>query len=93
MVVGWIHALDRELLQSRPTVEIGGLVVSESFRGLGVGRKLMNAVTDWTRERGHATLWVLAGSVRVDTHSFYESIGFDLLKTSMTFVRPVGRAL
>jgi ribosomal protein S18 acetylase RimI-like enzyme len=87
VAVGRVHALDRELLQAKPMVEIGGLVVSENSRGQGIGENLVDAVANLARERGQDVLWVMSGSTRVESHRFYESIGFDLLKMSMTFAR------
>ena len=39
-VVGWIHAFKGLLLESRPFIEIGGLVVDDDQRGKGIGKEL-----------------------------------------------------
>lgn len=50
-VVGWIHAFQTLYLESLPFVEIGGLVVDESWRGKGIGKALINSVKDWGRQQ------------------------------------------
>ena len=84
-VVGWIQAHDRELLQSPRVVEIGGLVVDEERRGSGVGKRLVDAITEWGRERGHSGLYVRSNVIRDGAHAFYEGLGFRHVKTSHTF--------
>ena len=86
-VVGWIHATDRRLLQYPRVLEIGGLVVAEASRGIGVGQQLIAAVTRWGRQRGHDRLLVRANVSRSDAHEFYEQLGFERDKTSHTFLR------
>jgi GNAT superfamily N-acetyltransferase len=53
--------------------------VAPEARRLGVGRALVDAVTDWARDWGakRVILWVLAGNE--GAHRFYEDIGFQVL--------------
>ncbi|HEV8575072.1 MAG TPA: GNAT family N-acetyltransferase [Dehalococcoidia bacterium] len=56
--------------------EITDLAVDIAFRRMGAGRALVDAAVEWTRERGHRSLWV---EPRADNHaaiSFYLSLGF-----------------
>lgn len=84
-VVGWIQAHDRRLIQYPRVLEIGGIAVSAKHREKGIGRKLIEEVVNWGRVRGHALVWVRSGAQRLETHQFYEAVGFAREKTSYTF--------
>jgi len=45
-VIGWIHAFKSIRLETKPFIEIGGLVVHENYRGKGVGRVLVDMVKE-----------------------------------------------
>jgi GNAT superfamily N-acetyltransferase len=47
------------------------LVVSKDARSRGIGRQLLDAATDWARERGCTHLELSSGMGRVDAHRFY----------------------
>jgi predicted N-acetyltransferase YhbS len=49
-VIGWVHIMARDLLESGRYAEIGGLVVDELRRGQGAGQALMNKAEEWARE-------------------------------------------
>jgi predicted N-acetyltransferase YhbS/diadenosine tetraphosphate (Ap4A) HIT family hydrolase len=91
-VVGWVQAHDRELLQSPRVAEIGGLVVDKGWRGSGVGRRLVDAVAEWGRERWHTGLYVRSNVVRDGAHGFYERLGFERVKTSHTYTMGIESA-
>ena len=88
-VVAWIHAVDRRLLQEPAVLEIGGLVVAEPSRGIGIGQRLVEAVNRWGRRRGHNRLLVRSNLTRLDAHGFYEGLGFANDKTTHTFSRSI----
>ena len=89
VLVGWVHATDRRLLQEPAVLEIGGLVVAEESRGRGVGQRLVEAVNRWGRQRGHTQLLVRSNVTRSDAHGFYEGLGFIRAKTTHTFLRSI----
>lgn len=47
-VVGWVHGAEQELLESGRRCEILGLAVDPAYRNLGVGRRLVTAVEQWS---------------------------------------------
>jgi GNAT superfamily N-acetyltransferase len=51
------------------------LVVSKEARGRGIGRLLLDAATEWARERGCTHLELSSGMGRVDAHRFYRREG------------------
>jgi GNAT superfamily N-acetyltransferase len=86
-IVGWIHALDRVLLQWKRVLEIGGLVIDQDRRGEGIGAGLVDAVAEWAQLHGHTTLFVRSNVVREGAHDFYPALGFAHWKTSHTYVK------
>ena len=88
-VAGWIHVCSHRPLESEPSAEIAGLVVDESRRGRGIGRLLVEAALAWARRQGYAGIRVRSNVVRADAHRFYEGLGFQRVKTQVTFTRPV----
>jgi GNAT superfamily N-acetyltransferase len=85
--VGWIHVVLRRSLQNDPYVEILGLVVSERARGGGIGAQLVAEGERWAREQGVPLVRVRSNIVRERTHRFYVNLGYELKKTSHTFVK------
>jgi len=67
--------------------EISALVVSSGFRRSGLGKRLVNAVEQWSLSMGLHRLVVRSNVSRVESHEFYPSIGFELTKTSHVYTR------
>ena len=84
-VVGWIHVCVRTLVQVDRAAEIEALVADEACRGCGIGHSLIQQAEQWIRERGCATAYVRSNIVRERAHGFYEGLGYDKIKTSLTF--------
>ncbi|MBN2499350.1 MAG: GNAT family N-acetyltransferase [Anaerolineales bacterium] len=87
VVAGWVHAFMRPMLMVERHIEVGALVVDENQRGQGIGRMLMAAVEAWAKEQGCTTVFLRSGEQRVDAHRFYDSIGYQRLKVSQTFIK------
>jgi GNAT superfamily N-acetyltransferase len=84
-VLGWIEASVVHHLQSPVHALIGGLVVKDGVRGLGVGKRLCAEVERWSRERGVAVVRVTSRSTREAAHRFYLRDGYRQTKTSAVF--------
>ncbi len=84
-LVGWVDAAVERHLQAEDTVVIGGLVVRESARGCGVGKRLCEEVERWARERGFTRVRVRSQIKREDAHRFYLRDGYRQVKTSLVF--------
>ncbi len=84
-VVGWVHVFLAFRVESDPFAEIGGFVVAKEFRRQGIGRCLLAAVEEWVIQSGIAKLRVRCRSDRVDTHTFYERLGFSKSKQQHVF--------
>ncbi|HEX6262030.1 MAG TPA: GNAT family N-acetyltransferase [Actinomycetota bacterium] len=84
-VVGWIQVQESRLVVERLRADITGLVVDQTARREGVGRRLVEAVERWAADRGAERIRVRSNVVREDAHAFYPSLGFEIAKTSTVF--------
>ena len=84
-VIGWIHGADHELLETGRQCEILGLVVDAGHRRQGVGRLLIAAVEDWAAARGIPQVAVRSNVVRIESHPFYEGLGYTRVKTQHSY--------
>jgi GNAT superfamily N-acetyltransferase len=89
-VVGWIEVSMERRLQNAPFGLIGGLVVRDGMRGMGIGRRLCEEAERWCVERGASTIRVTSRSTREDAHRFYLRDGYGLVKTSLVFEKKLG---
>jgi N-acetylglutamate synthase-like GNAT family acetyltransferase len=89
-VVGWIHGAEHEFLVAGRVGEICGLVVGEGQRTSGVGRRLVEAVEQWARERGLEQVSVRSNVARTESHPFYEKVGYTRLKTQHAYRKKLG---
>ena len=72
-------------LQSPAFALITGLVVSESHRSLGIGKRLCAEVEAWSREQGVAKIRVTSRNSREGAHRFYLREGFERIETWEVF--------
>jgi GNAT superfamily N-acetyltransferase len=84
-IVGWIDAAMERHLQSPASAVIGGLVVREDTRGLGVGKRLCLEVEEWARNKSVPLVRVRSQIKREDAHRFYLRDGYRKVKTSLVF--------
>ncbi len=85
LIVGSIHVQATYLLQCDARAEIWGLVVADTARGTGVGRRLVEAAEEWALMRGLAVMVVRSNNLRTDAKGFYEHLGFQVTKTQNAF--------
>ena len=76
-----VLAYDRDLAM------IMALVVTESARGLGVGRALIDHAEAVGKSLGASRLMVTTHVRRADAHAFYERLGFEF--TGRRYVRAI----
>ncbi|MGA7414603.1 MAG: GNAT family N-acetyltransferase [Bryobacteraceae bacterium] len=87
--VGWVHVRGFNSLHGDPIAEICGMVVDAGHRSHGVGTQLIAAAEEWARSRDFGSMRVRSNAIRKDAHRFYERVGFQLTKTSLTFQKRV----
>ena len=84
-VVGWLHVQAMCSLENDTRGEIWGLVVSESARGTGIGRCLVDAAEEWAIVRGLGVTSLRSNQLRTEAHAFYEHLGYKVVKTQSAF--------
>jgi GNAT superfamily N-acetyltransferase len=84
-VVGWIEVSLEHRLQYDSRGLIGGLVVREGQRSLGIGRRLCEDAEEWTRRQGVTRMRVTSRITREDAHRFYLRDGYSETKISRFF--------
>jgi GNAT superfamily N-acetyltransferase len=75
----------RPLVQVDRAAEIEGLVVDEACRGQGIGRLLIRQIEQWVGEKGCDAIYVRSNIIRERAHGFYQELGYENIKTSLTF--------
>ena len=87
--IGWIQVDCTPSLAVSDTAHIGGLVVDGAHRSGGIGQALLEAGEAWAREQGAQTMTVASRIVRKGAHRFYQREGYEQLKTSHIFAKPL----
>ena len=90
-VVGWVHVFGAPRVQSEPFAELGGLAVTASERRKGIGRQLVESAESWAHSNGFRTLRVRSRVERSPAHEFFQSLGFDRVKSQHAFERTRSR--
>ena len=85
VIVGWVHVQATYLLECDARAEIWGLVVAETARGTGVGRRLVEAAEEWALMRGLGVMVLKSNYLRTEAQGFYEHLGYKVTKTQNTF--------
>jgi GNAT superfamily N-acetyltransferase len=89
VVIGWIQVQGKVSLHAGRFAEITGLVVDEGHRGQGIGTLLLARVEAWAGQHGYPQVWLRSNVKRNQAHSFYQRHGYELIKTSYTFRKPL----
>ena len=87
-VVGCLSAVVNAGLAEGMFGEIVSLVVSEEFRGKGIGSRLVKEAEDWLKPRVNK-IRIRANSIRHQAHRFYKSLGYKEIKTQISFIKTV----
>lgn len=64
------------LFKDKNFLVIEDVVVSEMFRGKGIGRKLFEALDSFALERNCAYSILVSSDHRAEAHAFYEKMGY-----------------
>jgi len=86
-IVGWVHGSEQELLESGRRCEILGLVVDPLHRGKGIARQLVTQLETWAASRGLDHIAVRSNVLRVESHPFYERLGYVRSKTQHAYLK------
>jgi GNAT superfamily N-acetyltransferase len=88
-VAGWIHATEQEILEVGRAGEIVGLVVAADQRGNGIGRLLVEQIEQWALARGLKQISVRSNVLRMESHPFYERLGYARVKTQHVYRKDI----
>jgi GNAT superfamily N-acetyltransferase len=80
-----VHVYACPTVESELYGEIGGLVVDKDQRGQGVGKALMAEAESWASGRGIREIRLRSNILREQAHQFYQAIGYEIIKTQLTF--------
>jgi GNAT superfamily N-acetyltransferase len=86
-IVGYIHLLQQIVIEIDPIVEVGGLIVDQEYRHLGIGKALLKAAEDWAKNSGCKQIRLHSNITRSETHKFYLNQGYTVIKTQHTFFK------
>jgi len=84
-IIGWVHSYIYKLFYTYNRAEIGGIVVDKDYRGYGVGKKLMEAVEEWAKNKGCCAVNLRSNSKRIEAHTFYSFLGYEKVKEQYNF--------
>lgn len=62
--------------ECKPFIVIENVIVKSGYRGMGIGKALMNFIEDFARKRNCYFTMLVSAFSRKDAHKFYESIGY-----------------
>lgn len=86
-IIGWIHGFYALRVETDSFVEIGGLIVDENCRNMGVGKILIEKTVAWAHSKNCNHIRVRCNELRKESHAFYRHIGFQLNKMQMVFAK------
>jgi GNAT superfamily N-acetyltransferase len=75
-VIGSIHVFYTTRLESGSFCEIGGMVVNDQYRRMGIGKMLIERIKLWCVKKATNKLRVRCNIKRTDAHDFYFGLGF-----------------
>lgn len=84
-ILGWIHGFYALRVESNPFVEIGGLVVEEKARKMGIGRQLVERIEQWAETKLCKDVRVRCNILRKESHMFYEGLEFVEIKVQKIY--------
>lgn len=88
VIIGCINPIIDIRLAEGKAGEIVSLIVSEEYRGLGVGKALVNNAESWLSSRCNI-IRIRANTVRDEAHNFYNALGYQELKSQKVFIKHV----
>lgn len=86
-LLGWAAVEIRMQIVSGRKAELMGLVVGANARRMGVGKALVRATENWVREQGFDKMTVRSNAARLESHPFYERLGYERSKTQHVYIR------
>jgi len=76
-IAGFVSGEERTHWSGEHELYVGELAVSTQYEGHGVGRALIDTVTDHARRLGLTTLTLDTGAANAPARAFYNRLGFE----------------
>lgn len=77
-IVGFIMYSIRHVIRyPKPIVEVEEFFVLEEYRGMKIGKKLMDKVITFAKEQDCQYIFLASGKERIPAHHFYKNCDFD----------------
>ena len=84
-IAGWLAVFVYRVVEADARAEISGFVVDEHHRSQRVGMHLLARAERWAREIGCRAIGLRSNVIRDRAHAFYESHGYQHIKTQKSF--------
>jgi GNAT superfamily N-acetyltransferase len=84
-LAGWLAVFVYRVIEADARAEISGFVVDERFRSQRIGMHLLACAERWAREKGCRAIGLRSNVIRDRAHAFYESHGYQHVKTQKSF--------
>jgi ribosomal protein S18 acetylase RimI-like enzyme len=85
-----LHVYGRSALEKPPEAVVQALVVRDTGRGRGLGRRMMALAEEWAAGRGYRYVSLSSQTSRRDAHAFYEGLGYARYATSHQYRKTIG---
>ena len=82
-IIGIIILITYLLIEGERKGWIEGLVVSENYRGQGIGRKLLEKVIEEAKKKGLKSLNLTSREERIAANKLYQKMGFIRYETNV----------
>jgi ribosomal protein S18 acetylase RimI-like enzyme len=76
-VAGFASGEERRHWSGEPELYVGELAVDPQYEGRGVGRALVDAVTEHAERLGLLTITLDTGAANANARAFYKRLGFE----------------
>lgn len=88
-IAGMAHFKIHRSLLVEASLEVGGVVVDEIYRGQGLGKMLLAQAEKTARDWNLTAVRLFSNVQRGDAHQFYLKLGYTQPKTSHFFIKTV----
>lgn len=88
-VVGYVHAVDYEVIYAPHMKDILGIAVFPAFQGEGIGRALLQEIEHWAKDTNASAVRLVSGESRLDAHVFYRRCGYECFKKQHNFKKQI----
>jgi ribosomal protein S18 acetylase RimI-like enzyme len=83
-VAGFASGEERRHWTGDPELYVGELAVDPQYEGRGVGRALIDAVTEHAEQLGVLTIILDTGAANTNARGFYKRLGFEVEDVKLT---------